>query len=286
MRTAPAAAFALFLAAAASARSPFAFREAAPGSIELTESGKPVYVYNYGMMLGGGAPEDRRRCCYIHPVFAPDGTVLTDDFPSDHYHHRGIFWAWPIVRAGGESHDLWTIRGVRQRFVRWTSRKTEPSRAVLGIENGWFVGGRKIVKERVEIEALPASPHCRELRFALSFEATGAPVELEGEPAESKGYGGLCVRFAPREQTAITTSAGREARDSNMAQHPWAQLEAEFRGRRAGLRIDIDPNNPGFPNGWCLRHYGFLGVNYPGLGKHQLEPGRPLVLRYTVTLFN
>ena len=27
-----------------------------------------------------GVPEDRKRACYCHPVRAPDGTVLTDDY--------------------------------------------------------------------------------------------------------------------------------------------------------------------------------------------------------------
>lgn len=274
------------LAAAAEAKSPFAFRKSGADSLELSERGKPVYVYNYGMMLANGAPEDRRRSTYVHPVYAPDGAILTDDFPRDHYHHRGIFWVWPIVRAGGRKYDLWSIDGIHQKFVRWTTRKTGPDKAVLGVENGWYVGDKKIVKELVEITALSLSPHCRELRFTLTFEALHEPVELAGEPAESKGYGGFCVRFAPREGTVISTDSGRESADTNMAPHAWAQLEATYQGRRAGLRIDIDPQNPGFPNGWCLRHYGFLGVNFPGLATYTLLPSRPLVLKYTLLLYN
>jgi hypothetical protein len=59
-----------------------------------------VFVYNYGMQLKPGVPEDRRRACYLHPVWTPGGTIVTDDFPADHYHHRGIFWAWPRVKVG------------------------------------------------------------------------------------------------------------------------------------------------------------------------------------------
>lgn len=273
------------LAAAAVAQSPFRFRDISPESVELAENGEPVYVYNYGVMRKAGAPEDRARCCYLHPVYAPNGAVLTDDFPADHYHHRGIFWAWPIVTVGGERYDLWTLRGIRQQFVRWLAREAGARHARLAVENAWVVRDRPVVKETVEIVTRPAAGERREIEFRLTFEALGGPVELRGEPAENKGYGGFSVRFAPREKTIITTDAGIERQDSNMARHAWAQLEALFAGRRAGLRIDINPTHPDFPNGWCLRHYGFLGVNYPGLEPRLLEPGRPLVLKYRITVF-
>jgi hypothetical protein len=58
------------------AAGPFEFRELNETSIQLLENGKPVYVYNHGMTLKPGMPEDRRRACYLHPVWTPDGTVV------------------------------------------------------------------------------------------------------------------------------------------------------------------------------------------------------------------
>ncbi|MBI4876342.1 MAG: PmoA family protein [Acidobacteria bacterium] len=264
------------------AQGPFSLRDLNADSVELAEGGKPVFVYNHGMVLANGAPEAKRRSSYLHPVYAPDGTVLTDDFPRDHWHHRGIFWTWPIVRAGGVKYDAWLIEGIKTRFVRWIQRQAPR----LAVENGWFAGDRKLVTETVEIVAHPTHDQRRVLDFRIVLEAAGIPVELEGEPAQEKGYGGFSVRFAPRQETVITTDKGAEARDTDMVPHPWAQLEATYSGRRAGLRIDIDPANPAFPNGWCLRKYGFLGVNYPGRKTITLQPGAPLVMKYRVTLYS
>lgn len=266
------------------AAAPFEFRDISSTSIELRENGQPVYVYNHGMMLANGAPENRRRAGYLHPVYAPNGVVVTDDFPRDHWHHRGIFWAWPIVMIDGKRHDQWMMATPQTRLERWLEKKVFPSSAVLAAENGWYLGEQKVVSETIRITAHPVRDGKRILDFELTFTATTAPVEIAGSPDNRKGYGGFSVRFAPRQNTVLTTDAGREAKDTDMVPHPWAQLEAEYGGRRAALRIDDDPSNPGAPNGWCLRHYGFLGVNFPGTQPFQLVPGKPLKLKYRVTL--
>jgi len=271
----------LFLASLLSAQSPFAFREAVPGMLELTEAGKPVYVYNHGMILKPGAPVERRRSSYLHPVYAPGGTIVTDDFPKDHYHHRGIFWTWPEVVVSGQKYDLWLVEGIHQKFVRWLKRDVNPSSATLAAENGWYVGDRELVKETVEIVARQAVSGRRVLEFDLAFEAIREPVSISGQQ-DGKGYGGFCIRFAPRENTVVRTDAGREAKDTNLVPHPWAELEGTYEGRRAGVRIEVDPSNPSYPNGWCLRYYGFLGVNFPGLDRYILKPGQPLRLKYRV----
>jgi hypothetical protein len=276
--------FLALLAAPAVAAGPFKFRELSPASLELRENGKPVFVYNHGMLLAEGVNEKYRRSSYLHPVYAPDGTVLTDDFPKDHPHHRGICWTWPIVRFEGGTYDVWAVQGMHQRFVRWLERKVSADSAVLAVENGWFVGERKAVKETVELTVRRAAGARRSFDVKLTFEAVGAPVEISGR--EVKGYGGFGMRFAPRTETTLRTEAGVEPKDTDLVQHPWAELEAVFGGRRAGARIEDHPDNPGYPIGWCLRHYGYVAANYPGVGTHTLVPRKPLVLRYRVIVFS
>ena len=280
------------LAPLAGAQSPFAFREISPTALELSDGGKPVFVYNFGMVLAPGFPEAMRRGCYLHPVYAPDGTVLTDDFNPDHPHHRGISWMWPEVTVDGKKGDIWTVKAFRQRFVAWKARETGASEARLAVENGWFDGDRKFVKEDVEIVAHGVSGGGRTLDFTLSFEAVDRPVQIAGTPDGKKGFGGFCFRFAPRDggsaKTIIRTDKGVSKKDAVLAPHPWAEVSGTFHGKPEGGRIDDMPSNPGFPNnGWLLRHgFGFLNVSYPGLEPITLQPGKPLVLKYRVLLFS
>lgn len=244
------------------------------GSLGVWEGGRPVLVYNHGARSKAGVPDDRRRSSYVHPLYGPDGEVLTDDFPKDHYHHRGLFWAWPHVRVGEREYDLWMLRGVRQQFVRWTERKAGRDGAVLGVENGWYVGDRRVVEEEIRFTISPADRRGRMIDVELRLTALDGPVSLRG--ADGKGYGGLSLRFAPRKETVVTTADGRQRRDLNLARLGWADLSATFDGRASGVAVFVRRDNPDYPPTWITREYGFLGVGWPG----ELRPGRAVALRY------
>jgi hypothetical protein len=280
------------VAQAPGSTSPFAFKEISPTGLQLSDGGKPVFVYNFGMVSAKGQPESLKRSSYLHPVYAPDGTLVTDDYNPNHPHHRGIFWAWPEVTVDGKTGDLWTIKGPFQdRFVAWRARETTAAEARLGIENGWFDGDRKFVKEDVTIAAGPAVDNRRTLDFTLRFEAVDRPVQIVGTSEAKKGFGGFCMRFATPDgggaKTRIDTEQGTSAKDGVLARHPWAEISGVYQGKPAGARVEDDATNPGYPNnGWLMRHeLCCLNVSYPGLTPVALEPGKPLVLKYRVVLF-
>ncbi len=268
------------------AASPFAFEDRGDGRLALTENGKLVFIYNYGRQLKPGVPQDRARSGYLHPVSTPSGVVVTDDFPRDHYHHRGLFWAWPVVRVEGATYDLWALKGGEQRFVRWREKATEAKSARLAVENAWYATGREIASEIVEIIVERAIGPAREFAVALTLEAHEHGIDIAGAPENGKGYGGFSCRFAPREGTLLRADAGDLRGDEDHGAHAWAELEGKFGGSRAGLRITADPVNPGFPHEWCLRQYGFVGANFPGAKTRRLEPGKPLTLHYRVKVFD
>ncbi len=273
----------LALCVAMPAAAQFRFRELNDKSLELAEGGAPVFVFNNGVMLKEGVPADRARCCYLHPVYAPNGAVVTDDFPADHFHHRGIHWTWPVVVVDGQKTSLWDLRGILPRFEKWTKREAGKDSAVLAFEDGWYMGDRKVVAEEIEIVAHPARNGRRDLDFTLRFRAMGSDVSIAGTPDQGKGYGGFNVRFAARTNTRIRTPDQADAPDSDLKPQPWAEVTGDFAGKPAGVRVTMDPANPPAP-GWCLRHYGFLGVEFPGLQPYSITKNAPLVLKYRVTL--
>lgn len=251
------------------------------GRLELRENGTPYLVYNSGPQLKEGVPEDRRRCCYVFPVYTPGGVSMLDDFPRDHYHHRGLFWGWPVVETGEGKYDLWLVKGVGHRLEKIVAMKG----GTLEVSNGWYAGERRIVAETVRIAAGRTEGASRRFTVALTLTALDGPVTLRGSQEKGKSYGGFSARFAPREGTVMRSSEGAVSKDEDLVRHAWAEMEAAYGGRRAVLRITPEPGNPGAPYEWCLRNYGFVGASFPGQSPgFTLQPGKPLRLSFAVTV--
>ncbi len=267
------------LAAERSAQERFSFTEA--DGLALSERGRPVFVYRHKEQLAPGVPEKYRRATYIHPLFDPRGNVITDDFPKDHVHHRGLSWTWAHVGVAGEVYDLWACEGVRQVFEKWIARETGPVCATLGVKNAWWTAQRKIMDEWVWIRAFGADEYGRAIDVLLTLKAL-EPIELSGR--KEKGYSGFGLRYGPRRKTIITTPQGVEAADSDLKPFPWADETGDFGGSAllSGAAIFQHASNPRCPAGWCLRHYGFIGVSWPGVEIIHLEPGKALTLRFRV----
>jgi hypothetical protein len=274
------------LALPALAQSPFAWKDLGNGRMELRERGNPALVYNYGPQLKPGAPEDRRRCCYIFPVYTPAGVSMLDDFPPDHWHHRGLFWAWPVVETGGKKYDLWMNMTVKDNSAKRPAVSASTEQAQMVAENLWQVDGHDIVRENVRLTVFPAEANTRELEVELTWTALAAPVTLRGSQEASKSYGGFSARFAPRDNTVLRADGETLSKDEDLTPRKWAELEGDYGGKRAVLRITPDASDTGVPYQWCLRNYGFVGASFPGrtaaVDSYTLEPGKPLTLKFRV----
>jgi hypothetical protein len=244
------------------------------------ENSKPALVYNHGIITKSAVPTNRFRSTYIHPIYTPGGEVLTDDFPTDHFHHRGLFWGWPHVRVRGQNYDLWDLRGIEQRFERWIHKEATSFGALLAVENGWFIKDEKVMQERVWLYAHPSSAHERVFDIQFFWTPLKDTISLQG--AEGKSYGGLTLRFATNKETTITTQLGNGKDDLPVTRLPWADLSGLFNARPAGASIFISPDHPDYPPEWLTRHYGVLCVGWPGVKEQSFAPGRVISCSYRV----
>lgn len=260
----------------------FRFEPVNESSLGLWEGDRPVLVYNHGVIRRAGVPERYARSTYVHPLYGVDGEVLTDDFPADHLHHRGLFWAWPHVRVGGVRYDLWLLQGIRQQFERWGRREASAREALLEVHNGWYAGEAKVVDETVRFRVHPVRGGTRAVDVAFEWRVLKGPLTLQG--AEGKSYGGLTLRFAPGTNTAITIPAGRISEDLAMTNLPWADLTRLWAGsgRTSGAAIFVAPDHPGYPPQWLLRHYGVLCLGWPGVEPATFGEGDVIRARYRV----
>jgi len=267
--------------------SPFHFQDDG-SALTVFENDQPVLTFLYTRT---NPPEEMDlnywRSNYIHPLYGLDGDILTDDFPEDHPHHRGIFWSWADVTYGDRQIDPWALRGVRQLFRDWIEREITSSYAHLMFESGWRLDEdwEPFIKERISIRVHPSDETGRAIDFYLHFRNISSKVvTLRGQG--DSGYGGFNIRpDGNRPDIRITTAEGEMDDDALVVESGWADLSSRISENEAysGVSIFQHPDNPDFPhNGWILRYYGFLGASWPQYERIELNPNDDLQISYRV----
>ena len=169
------------------------------GGFLFTEKGNNVLFYQSDPKNINGQYE---RCNYIHPLWGLDGNVLTEDFPSDHLHHRGIFWAWHQIWINGERiGDGWEIKDFEQKVndVEFLMQKDGSARLKTGVtwlSGKWRKEGAKVpyMKEDAVITIHQQKGNYRKIDFEINLLALEDKLTLGGSE-DVKGYSGFSVRM-------------------------------------------------------------------------------------------
>ena len=108
-------------------------------------NGKPVFHYQAAIaMPPADSPRYYQRSGFIHPLYTPSGSILTDDFPEGHVHQHAIFMAWSNTLFRGKKIDFWN-----QHLQTGTVKHVE----VLEATDGAIFGRLKVKLRHVGSEA-------------------------------------------------------------------------------------------------------------------------------------
>lgn len=263
-------------------------------ALNITEDGQSVLTYHYGWVMAPEGVEDRfYRTGYIHPLCGLDGEIMTQDFPDDHYHHRGVFWGWPDTQWKGHRVDTWGLEGARQATVSCTPGPVTDDAAQFSGENFWVLDegtDYPLVSECYAVTVHAATDLGRAIDVTLTWRnLTTSPVFIRGAVTDDKGYGGF--NFRPDKTRApmhFTSALGVHAEDTFDVASPWVDVSfavAPESATQSGVAIFQHPQNPEYPyDWWLLRHYGFLGHSWPGNMPYQLKPGEEVTAKYRLYL--
>src|SRR5690606_2146767 len=80
-------------------------------AVTFDVDGRPVIRYNSEIteLPRPDIPPVFARGGYIHPIYSPDGTVVSGDYPLDHLHHHGSWASWTRTVFAGEQVDFWNV---------------------------------------------------------------------------------------------------------------------------------------------------------------------------------
>ena len=261
-----------------------------PGPWEIMDGDKPVLRYNYQIVpespeAQGHISEGNRkyavpRSDYIHPLYGPEGEILTDDWVPDHPHHRGIYWAWPEVDWQGQRGDLHALQLVFARPTGKIQTQLGPDFAQIEAENEWrWQDQTPIVREQTIIRAHRRSGHGRAIDLYFRFTALDTDVQVARRGQSH--YGGLNVRLAPAQDQQIATFTDPA---TSTPRCTWAHRSGTPRGDKSvvGLTILQSVLNPDYPGDWVqFPNIFWVQPTFPASGtRYTLAKDRPLEVRY------
>ncbi|WP_161596891.1 DUF6807 domain-containing protein [Chitinophaga vietnamensis] len=243
-----------------------------------------------------------RRSGFIHPLWAPNGAVLTNIFPNaGHRHHMGIWNPWTHTRFEGHETDFWNVQKKegKVRFAQLLGTVSGPAWCGFTAlqEHVAFSGGKgeKIaLRETLEVRAYPATEQgARRLWDMISTLRCASDSGITLLQYRYGGGFGLRTTAAFTAATSqVLTSEGKTRKDADSTRARWVKITGATPQGQAGLLIMNAPDNYDSPE--PLRVWpenmegGELMLNYSPtkMKPWQLTYGNDYTLRYRVMVYN
>ena len=254
------------------------------GRITIQSAGRPVLEYQF-------APQPRKP--YVRRLYSPNGVQVLRDAPHDHLHHHSLMFAvavdgvdfWSETEQCGSQRDqsVGDARIYRTGDTDWATFTHEIAWTAPGSEKPMLNESR-----RIDVCRLPdAGPTLLVWRTRLEVLQGQAAATLTGST-----YFGLGARFVKSMDTGgqFQNADGKKGvKDTNDARSGWCAYSTRADGKPVTVAMFDCPANPRHPATWFTMDtpFAYLAATL-NLSKEplEIEPGKPLELRYAVALWD
>lgn len=267
--------------------------KATAGAVEITWRGKRVLRYNTEPteLPRPDIKPIYRRGGYLHPIFTPGGRVVTDDYPPNHVHHHGVWFAWTNTEFERRKPDFWNMgqgKGTvdfvaldatwsgpvhagfrsRHRFVDLTAEAPKTALHEVWDVRAYHVGSGQ---RQWWMFDLVSTQTC----------ASASPLKLP-----EYYYGGLGLRgrweWNGETNCFFLTANGETDRVKGHATRAnWCHLGGWVEGELAGIAVLCHPQNFRAPQPMRIHpREPFFCYAPSQIGDLEITPGQPYVSRY------
>lgn len=226
-----------------------------------------------------------RRGGYLHPIRTPSGRIVTGDFPADHRHHHGVWFAWTRTEFDGRRPDFWNMGQGTGRVDFLRIDELDPAGFISRHHAIDLTSGKPVValEERWKVRLVEAD----DTRTIIDLEivqdcASDTPLHLP-----QYHYGGLGFRGPDKwtdSEFQILTSAGETDRiRANGSRAKWIRISGPVDGATAHIAILGHGSNVRAPQ--PLRVHPddpFVCFAPQQLGDMEITPRRSYVSRYRI----
>ena len=230
-----------------------------------------------------------QRGAYLHPIRTLGGKVITDDYPPNHIHHHGIWWAWTKTEFDGRAPDFWNMGEGKAKvdFVALQGSWGGPVHCgfvskhqftdltggspATALNEMWDVRVYNNARNNIWVFDLTATQEC----------ATDKPLKLP-----EYHYGGLGFRghwdWNGKTNVNFLTSEGITDRVKGHATRAkWCDISGLREGKQAGIAILCHPENFRAPQHMRLHPSEPFFCYAPQQGGDmEIAPGKKYVSRY------
>jgi len=254
---------------------------------------KPLFTYQAepGEFPRANIKELFRRGAYLHPIRTLSGKVITDDFPPNHIHHHGIWWAWTNTEFDGRKPDFWNMGDGKGRvdFVTLEKHWSGPVHSGFSSRHRFVdLTGPKHVEVLNETWTVTAYTYADSQRrwwmFDLVSDQRCATTNTLKLPENL--YGGIGLRgnwaWNGAANVNFLTSDGETDRvKGNKQRGRWCDMWGLLDGEPAGIAVLCHPSNFRSPQPMRLHPTEpFFNFAPQQAGDMAIKPGETYVSRY------
>ncbi|MGV3720079.1 MAG: DUF6807 family protein, partial [Actinomycetota bacterium] len=198
------------------------------------------------------------RAGYIHPLHAPNGAQVTDDFPKDHPHQRGVFFAWTKTEVGDLHPDFWNLGSGTGRVTPVKATLLHGAHTGFLAEHLWEMkrgdAWEPVLDETWQVLLHPPTfndPNAPDAAYVLDLTSRQTPrVNLV---LPTYRYGGMSIRGSAEWNRKggplkVLTSEGKDWATAENTRARWAGMSGPVGGLAAGVALLEHPDNLRAPN--------------------------------------
>lgn len=273
------------------------------GTLRLYRGEKPILSYQIETVsVPKGVSPLYKRSAFIHPLYSPEGEVLTRIQAPDHYHHYGIWNPWTLTFIGKREVDFWNLmKGEGTvRFAGMVSQiegpiytgfKSLQEHVDFGAKGGDAVAMNELFDVRVW--------NIANRRYMFDYMSTlNTPLDSGILLAAYRYGGGIGYRATEKwnkDNSSVLTSEGRDRKTADGSNARWCIIEGESatpEGRSGILFLSFPANRmhpepmrvwPEDSNGHGDVYFEFCPIRHKDW---KLEKGNDYTLKYRLVVFD
>ena len=273
-------------------------------SLQVRIGDKPILAYRYTFQgVPKGVDEIYNRSGFIHPIWSPEGEILSRIQPPDHYHHYGLWNPWTRTEFEGRSVDFWNLAD-GQGTVRAKQVMERTAGPLFGgfkalLDHVDFTGGEAKValNEQWEVKVWNVDPDRKV--WLIDFVSTLNPATDAPLTIKAYRYQGFSLRATEKwndETATLLTSEGFDKSNANATRARWIDVNgvSEAAAGASGILFMTHPGNYNFPEHLRIWPVGqnrgvenvYINFNPAQEIDWELRPGNSYALQYRLLVYD